>query len=105
MVSVLCDAPFFDGSWDHLARARAPRRGRPRVPLLAKEFVLDARQIDEARDRGADAVLLIARIVDAPRARGARATRRATRGSSRSSRWSTSASSRRRWRPGRASSA
>ncbi len=33
------------------------------MPLLAKDFVLDERQIDEAKDRGADAVLLIARIV------------------------------------------
>jgi indole-3-glycerol phosphate synthase len=66
MVSVLCDGPFFDGSWDHLgeARARLDAAGRA-VPLLAKEFVLDARQIEEARDRGGDAVLLIARIVDA----------------------------------------
>jgi indole-3-glycerol phosphate synthase len=67
MVSVLCDGPFFDGSWEHLAaaRARLDAAGRA-VPLLAKEFVLDERQIGEARDRGADAVLLIARIVDAP---------------------------------------
>ena len=67
MVSVLCDGPFFDGSWDHLAAARrALDAARRAVPLLAKEFVLDERQIAEARDRGADAVLLIARIVDAP---------------------------------------
>jgi indole-3-glycerol phosphate synthase len=66
MVSVLCDGPFFEGSWEHLgeARARLDAAGHA-VPLLAKEFVLDARQIEEARDRGGDAVLLIARIVDA----------------------------------------
>lgn len=68
MVSVLCDAPFFDGSWDHLATARARLDAAGwAVPLLAKDFVLDQRQADEARDRGADAVLLIARIVDAAR--------------------------------------
>lgn len=67
MVSVLCDGPFFDGSWEHLSAARARL---PSVPLLAKEFVLDPAQIVEARDRGADAVLLIARIVDAATLRG-----------------------------------
>jgi indole-3-glycerol phosphate synthase len=66
MVSVLCDGPFFDGAWEHLQEARAAIDGAGlAVPLLAKEFVLDRRQIEEARDRGADAVLLIARIVDA----------------------------------------
>jgi indole-3-glycerol phosphate synthase len=65
MVSVLCDGPFFDGSWEHLAAARAAIDAAGlEVPLLAKEFVLDARQIGEARDRGADAVLLIVRIVE-----------------------------------------
>ena len=64
MVSVLCDARFFDGSWAHVTECRAHLDGAGRsVPLLAKEFVLDERQIEEARDRGADAVLLIARIV------------------------------------------
>ncbi|HEY6458491.1 MAG TPA: bifunctional indole-3-glycerol-phosphate synthase TrpC/phosphoribosylanthranilate isomerase TrpF, partial [Polyangiaceae bacterium] len=61
MVSVLCDGPFFDGAWEHLEAARARVE---RTPLLAKEFVLDAAQIVEARARGGDAVLLIARIVD-----------------------------------------
>jgi indole-3-glycerol phosphate synthase len=67
MVSVLCDGPFFDGAWEHLRAARAflDAAGLS-VPLLAKEFVLDERQILEARDCGADAVLLIARIVDPP---------------------------------------
>jgi indole-3-glycerol phosphate synthase len=68
MVSVLCDAPFFDGSWEHLASARRALDARGlRVPLLAKDFVIDEVQIDEASARGADAVLLIARIVSADR--------------------------------------
>jgi indole-3-glycerol phosphate synthase len=68
MVSVLCDAPFFDGSWEHLASARRALDARGlRVPLLAKDFVIDEAQIDEARERGADAILLIARIVSGDR--------------------------------------
>lgn len=64
MVSVLCDAPFFDGSFDHLAGARARLDGAGlAVPLLAKEFVLDPIQLDLARESGADAALLIARIL------------------------------------------
>jgi indole-3-glycerol phosphate synthase len=63
MVSVLCDGPFFEGSWEHLAGARS--RIGP-VPLLAKEFVIDPVQVWQARDQWADAVLLIARIVDEP---------------------------------------
>jgi indole-3-glycerol phosphate synthase len=70
MVSVLCDRPFFDGSWADLAQARqeVDRLSRD-VPLLAKEFVLDEVQLDRARAAGADAVLLIARIVGPGRLR------------------------------------
>jgi indole-3-glycerol phosphate synthase len=65
MISVLCDQPFFDGGWAHVAEARAALDAvGMAVPLLAKEFVVDPRQIDEAASRGADAILLIARIVD-----------------------------------------
>jgi indole-3-glycerol phosphate synthase len=68
MVSVLCDGPFFDGGWHHLTEVRqALDRARSRTPVLAKEFVLDEVQIAEARQRGADAVLLIARIVSPTR--------------------------------------
>jgi indole-3-glycerol phosphate synthase len=68
MASILCDAPFFDGSWDHLEQAREQLDARGlAIPVLAKEFVVDERQVAEARDRGADAVLLIARIVSAER--------------------------------------
>jgi indole-3-glycerol phosphate synthase len=68
MVSVLCDGPYFDGSWEHVssARARLDAAGFA-VPILAKEFVLEESQIAEARRRGADAILLIARIVDGER--------------------------------------
>jgi len=67
MVSILCDGPDFDGSWAHLAACRRVLDDAGlKVPLLAKEFVIGERQIEEARDRGADAVLLIARIVDPP---------------------------------------
>jgi indole-3-glycerol phosphate synthase len=58
MVSVLCDSKFFGGSWEDLASARVAA-----VPLLAKEFILEEIQLDHARGHGADAVLLIARIV------------------------------------------
>lgn len=65
MISVLCDRSFFDGGFDHLAAARAAldEAALPAL-LLAKEFVVDPRQIEEAACSGADAVLLIARIVD-----------------------------------------
>jgi indole-3-glycerol phosphate synthase len=59
MVSVLCDGPFFDGSYDHVARARSVD-----VPILAKEFVIDPVQVKKARAVGADAVLVIVRILD-----------------------------------------
>lgn len=68
MVSVLCDRTFFDGGFDRLAAARARLDADgATTPLLAKEFVIDEAQIGAARANGADAVLLIARIVDAAR--------------------------------------
>ncbi len=70
MISVLCDAPFFDGSFAHIEEARrALDDAGLDTPLLAKEFVLDEVQLEEAAARGADSALLIARIVDAPRLR------------------------------------
>jgi indole-3-glycerol phosphate synthase len=68
MISVLCDSTYFGGGWDDLARSRARVDTLSRdVPLLAKEFILDEVQLDLARTSGADAVLLIARIVSRAR--------------------------------------
>ena len=65
MISVLCDARYFDGGFDHVVEARQALDGAGlAVPILAKEFVLDERQLEEAAACGADAVLLIVRIVD-----------------------------------------
>lgn len=65
MISVLCDAHFFDGGWAHVVEARrALEDAGLAVPILAKEFILDERQLEEAAACGADAALLIARIVD-----------------------------------------
>ena len=76
MISVLCDGPFFDGGWHHVVEARQSLEAAGlAVPILAKEFVLDERQIEEAAACGADAVLLIVRIVE--RARLARLVERA----------------------------
>ncbi len=66
MVSVLCDEEFFGGSWHDVTEARrALLAAGFATPILAKEFVIDERQLREASACGADAVLLIARILDA----------------------------------------
>ncbi len=62
-LSVVVDAARFGTSLETVSRVRR----RVELPVLAKEFVVDAYQVYEARAAGADAILLIARLVDGAR--------------------------------------
>jgi indole-3-glycerol phosphate synthase len=59
-LSVLTDAPYFQGHLSYLARIRASVA----IPLLRKDFLIDEYQVVESRLAGADAILLIAEILD-----------------------------------------
>ena len=60
-VSVLTDGKYFKGNLEDLRRARQAMD----LPVLRKEFIISSYQIHESRAAGADAVLLIARILSA----------------------------------------
>jgi indole-3-glycerol phosphate synthase len=62
-ISCMTEEDFFGGSLDYLRRVRdvAP------LPLLRKDFIFDEYQVYEAAHAGADAILLIAAILDGPR--------------------------------------
>ncbi len=64
-ISVLTEYDFFRGDIDDLAAAKAVAAPNS-VPVLLKDFVFDEYQVWEARAAGADAVLLIVSILDAP---------------------------------------
>ncbi|MCG5058039.1 MAG: indole-3-glycerol phosphate synthase TrpC [Limnoraphis sp. WC205] len=58
-LSVLTDETFFQGSFENLRSLR----DSVSLPLLCKEFIIDACQVITARAAGADAVLLIAAVL------------------------------------------
>jgi indole-3-glycerol phosphate synthase len=64
-VSVLTDRDYFGGREDDVLRAKLGCA----LPVLRKEFIIDAYQIVESRVIGADAILLIVRILSEERLR------------------------------------
>jgi indole-3-glycerol phosphate synthase/phosphoribosylanthranilate isomerase len=66
-VSVLTDGPYFGGSLGDLRAVRAAFDG----PVLAKDFIVDPRQVAEARLHGADAVLVMLCVLGDAEARQA----------------------------------
>lgn len=72
-LSVLTEPEFFGGELEHLQAVR----GAVDVPVLCKDFIVDASQVMSARAMGADCILLIVGLLDDPSLVGLQATAQA----------------------------
>ncbi len=68
-ISVVTEGKYFQGNLETLARLRWDSG----IPLLRKDFIIDSYQVLESRHANADAVLLIAALLDTPELRDLRA--------------------------------
>lgn len=59
-ISVLTDERFFQGSMDYLMDIKK----KVNIPVLRKDFIIDAKQIEQSDKIGADAILLIGEALD-----------------------------------------
>lgn len=59
-ISVLTDEKYFKGSFEYLKKVKKVTRN---VPILCKDFIVNEYQIFKAREYGADAILLIAKLL------------------------------------------
>ena len=59
-ISVLTDEKFFQGCLDYIPLVRQAVK----LPVIRKDFIIDELQIEQAANYGADAILLIAAILD-----------------------------------------
>ncbi|WP_440616671.1 indole-3-glycerol phosphate synthase TrpC [Cysteiniphilum sp. 6C5] len=62
-LSILTDKPFFGGDFEDIRKVRDVVT----IPILCKDFIIDEKQIYQARLKGADACLLIVRCLDKAR--------------------------------------
>ncbi|WP_010284181.1 indole-3-glycerol phosphate synthase TrpC [Bacillus timonensis] len=59
-ISVLTDEPFFQGSMEYLMEIKK----KVNIPVLRKDFIIDAKQIRQSEKIGADAILLIGEALE-----------------------------------------
>ncbi|MFC1667523.1 indole-3-glycerol phosphate synthase TrpC [Candidatus Omnitrophota bacterium] len=65
-ISILTDKKFFGGDISHISEVRRTVN----LPVLRKDFIIDEYQVYESRYFGADAILLIARILSKEKIKG-----------------------------------